>query len=460
MSKTINVSKNEDPLFDSRVDLVAAGMPVWIRNRLKTIKREQAETLIRYVEAMQTEFNPQPNTTTTIFRNLIHFSTKLEHKPFIEMTRDDIIFYLNTYRKSEEKDPSHKWIGTYNTKRRILVKFFKWLYYPDTNPKDRQRPPCVQNLRDLKRKTGESIYTANDMWTPQDDVLFFKYCPDKRIKCFHAMDRDTSARPGELLKLTIADVLSAIHTAPSGIQYGQVTVGQKTSHRPVPIINSIPYIKEWVNEHPMRGNPNAPLFCNKTGKNMGRPLTGNMLYRIYVYEFQKGYRNGKKQWVEGYFPRLLKDPSVPPEDKLAIEKLLLKRWNPYVRRHTGLTEKRKKLPGPLFHQYSGHTLGSKVPEMYTHLFGSEACETMFEIEGVIQKDPANAEILKPKPCPNCRQPNALDAQYCSSEKCRMPLNIEAHMQVTREKEKMEQKLKDMIRQQLEELLLERYGKKS
>jgi hypothetical protein len=38
-------------------------------------------------------------------------------------------------------------------------------------------------------------------------------------------------------------------------------------------------------------------------------------------------------------PRLLEEPNLPPEDKQAIKELLNKPWNPYIRRHSALTEK-------------------------------------------------------------------------------------------------------------------------
>jgi hypothetical protein len=46
-----------------------------------------------------------------------------------------------------------------------------------------------------------------DLWTVEDDSLFLKYCPNTRDKCYHAMSRDSAARPHELLKLRIKDVV-------------------------------------------------------------------------------------------------------------------------------------------------------------------------------------------------------------------------------------------------------------
>jgi hypothetical protein len=58
----------------------------------------------------------------------------------------------------------------------------------------------------LKRKET-SIYKPTDLWTTEDDLLFLKFCPSKRMKCYHAMARDTSCRPHELLKLRIKDIV-------------------------------------------------------------------------------------------------------------------------------------------------------------------------------------------------------------------------------------------------------------
>jgi hypothetical protein len=50
----------------------------------------------------------------------------------------------------------------------------------------RPRPEVVDNIPQLKQKE-QSIYKPTDLWTVQDDLLFLKYCPSKRIKCYHAM---------------------------------------------------------------------------------------------------------------------------------------------------------------------------------------------------------------------------------------------------------------------------------
>ena len=46
------------------------------------------------------------------------------------MEREGIISYLNSMKNSEDSDPLHKWVGTYNSRLWNLTRFFKWFYSP------------------------------------------------------------------------------------------------------------------------------------------------------------------------------------------------------------------------------------------------------------------------------------------------------------------------------------------
>jgi hypothetical protein len=48
-----------------------------------------------------------------------------------QLDRKDVVAFRDSLRKSETADPLHRWIGTYNLYRVHLIRFFKWLYYPD-----------------------------------------------------------------------------------------------------------------------------------------------------------------------------------------------------------------------------------------------------------------------------------------------------------------------------------------
>lgn len=82
------------------------------------------------------------------------------------MKPEDILSFLDKFRKTEEKDPLHKWIGTYNLKREILRQFFTWLNDPDTDRNHRSRPKIMENIPQFKRKEV-SIYKPSDLWTQE-----------------------------------------------------------------------------------------------------------------------------------------------------------------------------------------------------------------------------------------------------------------------------------------------------
>ena len=210
------------------------------------------------------------------------------------MTRDDVLCYLDKCRKSEDKDPMHKWIGTYNTKLMTISRFFKWLHYPDIeDPKTRselsaleRKPGCIMGIKQIKRKEV-SCYKPSDLWTHEDDLIFLKWVTNKRDRCYHTMARDLSARPHEILSLKIKDI---VFKTAGDKQYAEVLVNGKTGSRPIPLIQSIPYIKDWLSNHPSRNNPNSPLFVGLGRNSMGKQLNSHSICEIYSLLFDKSNR--------------------------------------------------------------------------------------------------------------------------------------------------------------------------
>jgi hypothetical protein len=106
------------------------------------------------------------------------------------------------------------------------------------------------------------------------------------------------------LKLKIRDL--AFKTVGSS-QYAEIVVNGKTGTRPIPLINSIPYLKDYLDhEHPMPRNPKAPLICG-VGKGLGRHLRYFRMAHIY------------RTYKQKIFPTFLESPSVSPEDKKRID---------------------------------------------------------------------------------------------------------------------------------------------
>ena len=199
------------------------------------------------------------------------------------------------------------------------------------------------------------------------------------------LSRDTSCRPHELVKLNIRDV---VFKTTRNYQYAEVLVNGKTGSRSIPLIDSIPYLKDYLgHEHLQPGNPNSPLICG-IGKSLGRHVKAYRIYTIY---------DAYKKHV---FPKLLESPDVLPEDKQKIVELLKKPWNPYIRRHSALTEKSTILKEHVLRQHAGWSGSSQMHLKYLHYFGNESNESLLEAYGIVSGG-QQIDQLRPKQCPNC-----------------------------------------------------------
>jgi hypothetical protein len=133
------------------------------------------------------------------------------------------------------------------------------------------------------------------------------------------MARDTSGRPHEILKICIGDIM---YKKSDTAVYAEVTIGKsgKTVQRTVPLTNSIPFIKAWIQKHPTGTNRNSFLFPSferqSAYRNILKPISVGIMYRQLKLES---------------FPRLLTNPDIHEEEKNKIRILLEKPWNPYIR---------------------------------------------------------------------------------------------------------------------------------
>ena len=418
-------SIEETSLIPSEINEATLGIPNCFKNMLLRLRnQDNGLAIARFILAAKNEINLSDSYRKSLISNLSILSKFYDNKPFSEMTREDVQDYLNSLRKTEEKDPLHKWIGTYNHYLVVISKFFKWLYHPDLSSSEREKlkPSVIDNLTQLKRKEI-SIYKPTDLWTQDDDRLFLKYCPSARERCYHTIARDMGCRPSEILRLRIKDVVFKMGER----QYAEVLANGKTGSRPVPLINSIPYYKDWIDVHPQRTNPNAYLiFGNR--RSYARKLTSDAMYSIYA------------DYKKKFFPKLLLDPSVSPEDKVKIKELLKKPWNPYIRRHTALTEKSQILKENVLRQYAGWSINSNMHQKYIHYFGNESNESILEAYGLKPKA-EQIDKMKPRQCPNCSELNKIDSKFCI--KCRMILSYDAYTETIQDNNKFKDQISEL-----------------
>jgi integrase len=376
---------------------------------------------------MRSETNLSDNYRKAAIMTLGSFSRFSANKLFKSMSRTNVTLFLDSIRKPEDIDPLHKSTGTYNYYLVILTRFFKWLYNPNIPAKTRPKPPVVENIVNLKRREV-SIYSPSDLWNESDDLLFLKYCPSKRMKAYHTVSRDSSCRPHEILRLKVKDIQ---FKTSGNYQYAECLVNGKTGTRHIPLINSIPFVKDYLDhEHPQPNNPNAPFISGVGRASLGKHILPVSLTNIYT--------NYKKE----YFPSLLLNANVSPEDKQKIKELLRKPFNPYIRRHTALTE--KSLNPKIAHilnQHAGWSQNSAMREKYLHYFSNASSESILEAYGIVPSDKKQSDVLKSKQCPNCQEPNQPNSKFCT--KCRMVLTYDMHVETLELENEKDSRLRDL-----------------
>jgi integrase len=436
-------TEEDDPNFDRKLDLITAGAKPWLkRHLLIKISRQNSLVIINYILAMQTETNTSQSYKGATISKLKKLAEFHNNKAFKDMTRQDILAFLDEIRKPESVDPIHKWIGNYELTRIILLRFFKWLHAGlnrnDIPAKQRPTPDVMLNIPPIRRRKNEqySKYKPTDLWTEEEDAIFYKYCPSARDRCYHAVGRDTGCRVDEMLKIKIKDIV--FQQTEEGYQIARLSVNGKTGVQNKRLYNSLPRLKDWLtNGHPYPGNPNAPLFCGLGRKNTGRALARHRIHSIYQY------------YKKVHFPQLLKDPSVPEEDKRKIRDLLKKPWNPHVRRHTAATEVYKATKDPkLMNQYFGWSENSNMWKRYSHYFNDDSFDAILTVmdglkppSNVTNSAGKNKGLLKPRVCPNCLEMNKPENRFCS--KCKFVLSFDAYNDAVRSAEEKEKELQQM-----------------
>ena len=208
----------------------------------------------------------------------------------------------------------------------------------------------------------------------------------------------------------------------------------KTKPRTLPLINSIPYIKEWIRIHPQGNNSDSWLFVSLSKNSRGAKLSDDGLLKQY-----------KEQYRDRFFPTLLNIDTVSERDKAYIKNMLTKPWNLYIFRHSALTQKSQILKEHVLRSHAGWSTTSKMPQVYIHYFGTESSNSILEAYGIVKDDQARRNLSTLKQCPNCSEPNTEFSKFCT--KCGMVLMYDAYdeaLQNQKQKDREMFELKDQL----------------
>jgi integrase len=330
--------------------------------------------------------------------------TRFVGKNWNDVTKEDIdnlvLKVVETYGDATGRETN----TTYDHKK-ILKIFFRWTRLGSRDFKQVGDPP---ETKDVRMRPVKNQLVREDLITKEEyKKLILAADKNPRAKALIAVHYEAGTRPGEILSLQLKHVKFD--------KFGAIiSVDGKTGPRKIRLLKSIPYLKEWINVHPMRNNNDAPLWIQVEGRSYGLPLN----------------YTGTKQLLE----RLCR--------KAGIEK----RITLNLFRHTTATSLANSLPESLLRKRQGWTASSKMPERYVHLIDEDLDEAYLRLHGIIKEDKSK-DIQEDLPikCGLCGGINMPLNKICSE--CSRPLDLETAIQEEEKEQKVKESLDAEIKRQ-------------
>jgi integrase/recombinase XerD len=149
----------------------------------------------------------------------------------------------------------------------------EYSYHCPSTYYDWQTPSFIQIRKKKTKRT--SPYLETELWEREELLCVLKYEPSKRNKAALALFWDLDARNHEVTLLKIKHI-----RLKERYGEGEIPHEAKTGTGPILLTCSFPYVRDWLNEHPFRNEPNARLICNSY---TGGPIKPEAMWTMMKY---------------------------------------------------------------------------------------------------------------------------------------------------------------------------------
>ncbi|MFA5259259.1 MAG: site-specific integrase [Candidatus Pacearchaeota archaeon] len=291
---------------------------------------------------------------------------RMLHKPIEQATKEDlmkVVAELNQSHYSEETKVCFK----------IMIrKFYKMLKGIEEKGK---YPPEVDWINTTISKNHEKL--PEELLTEEEVEKIIRSARTVRDKALLAVIAESGCRVSEIGTMKIRQITFE--------QYGaRLTVSGKTGTRKILVISTAPYLREWLNQHPLNDNSDAYLWYN-SGKN-------SFLSYARIAHILKAAAN-----------------------KAGIKK----RVYLHLLRHTRATRMANMMSEAAMKQYFGWTQSSKMASIYVHMSGKDTDDAILKANGIEIKKEEFKQCLKPLNCEGCKTINEATNRFCKV--CGLPL---------------------------------------
>jgi len=240
------------------------------------IPQENKDLILRFEERSQTNIKSSLNYIVTLKK----FLEYVPKKPFKEFERDDF----------------NRWVKELNTKYRpntmnnymaVVKRFFRFVF----DLEDDETPVCMKGIKKKKIDRGEQETRLRKSILTKEEILrMIQAIPNRKHRAMCAVIFDGCLRKSELIKMKIGELEDCG-------DYIDVTVrGKGNRVDVVTLIDSVPYLRDWLNVHPFREDPEAPLWLKE--RNEGKPLQAKeWLIDWLLKELARRAGINKRIWV-------------------------------------------------------------------------------------------------------------------------------------------------------------------
>ncbi|MCX6776079.1 MAG: tyrosine-type recombinase/integrase [Candidatus Micrarchaeota archaeon] len=326
--------------------------------------------------------------------HLGRFLVKRGYTSYKQAQKQDIIDYIGT----QQRKPV-----TMNSIKIVIRSFYSWLLTGKTTRasiKDGY-PPIVDWIVLARREIPD--IQPEDMIQPEEFLKLLNTCRKPRDRALLQLLYECGMRIGEALSLRIQDVHFAKDSTYINIWQS------KTLARKIYIFDSIEDLKVLLNQHPLRDNPNAPLFLAD---------------------------RGDKVWNYHAMVCVLK--------WLAKKAGIKKNIHPHLFRHSRCSiDASNGISEPLAELKYGWRQGSRMFSRYSHLNSTAQRNWDAKCRGFSTEKEENHTLSKK--CFRCGEFNSWTNKFCS--KCGMALDKE----VIAEQERFTNDIYEYIEQKFKEM---------
>ncbi len=329
-----------------------------------SISEQDKKDLLVYTEAMSARSISERRMLKNAY--VLRKLSLMKNNPFRTASKEEIEQLVAKI----ERDKNLKDWSKYDEKV-VLKRFYKWLLGNDeTYP---------AQIIWVKLKEPKNSRLPEDMISEEEIKKLVEIAKHPRDKAFIFLLYESGCRVGEILSLQVKNVQF-------GDQMSYIIVNGKTGQRRVPLIACTGYLSMWINMHPLKDNPNAPLWIKNTSR---------------------------EQQEKGAFQAMSYGAVRKILSKAFLSAGVKKRFNPHNFRHSRATSLANSFTEAQLKEMFGWTQGSDMASRYVHLSGRDVDKALMKSYGLDIPEEERDSPLKPLVCAKCNTTNPPTFSYCS-----------------------------------------------